>query len=459
MKTAEFSLANPLAGVGGWPLDEPLVALVSCGEAVEWSRWSVLARPRGWVRARMGASGAAVYDTVGDAPEIRGDPVDAIDRLLAWGRGRAGSGVFSGGWIGWISYDLGRWIEPTARSHASAAAAADREHPLWEFAWCPDAVVYDGVRRAWQVVGEGVPGVGGAVERGYRVGALAAEWPRAEYERGVERVIEHIRGGEAYQVNLAHRLAGSFQGSVRGWFEASARRARPWFGAYLESGFEDGPTLASLSPELFLSIEGGRLTTRPMKGTLPGGEPPEVLEDSAKDRAELAMIVDLARNDLGRVGEIGSIGVVEARRIERHAGERSLWQGVATVEGRLRTGVGMGEVLRATFPPGSVTGAPKIRAMRLIDEVEPVRRGAYCGCAGWLGVDGSARLSVLIRTGVVQGERVAGRPGEFARARLDYSVGAGIVADSVPGREWEETLSKAGAVERISGGEGCVTSK
>lgn len=155
------------------------------------------------------------------------------------------------------------------------------------------------------------------------------------------------------------------------------------------------------------------------------------LRDSAKDQAELNMIVDLERNDLGRVCRIGSVRVTEARRIETHP---TVLHGVATIEGQLKEKVSFVDLLGATFPGGSVTGAPKIRAMQIIDELEPVRRGPYCGAVGYLAADGTMEFNVAIRTMIVAGGRV------------HIPVGGGIVADSDPAREYEETLVKAQAM-------------
>jgi anthranilate/para-aminobenzoate synthase component I len=169
-----------------------------------------------------------------------------------------------------------------------------------------------------------------------------------------------------------------------------------------------------------------------MKGTRPANADPAELAAAEKDRAELAMIVDLMRNDLARVCELPTVRVEEARAVDAHAG--SVLQATATVAGRLRTDRTLGDALRATFPPGSVTGAPKIRAMQIIDELETAPRHLYCGVAGWIGDDGACELSVTIRAAIVSG---AG-----ASRRVDVHAGAGIVADSEPEAEWTETLLK-----------------
>jgi len=185
-----------------------------------------------------------------------------------------------------------------------------------------------------------------------------------------------------------------------------------------------------------------------MKGTRSRAEDIGELLGSAKERAELTMIVDLMRNDLGRVCEAGSVRVEVPRGVEAHAGG-GIFQATAQVRGVLREGVGLEGLLRATFPPGSVTGAPKVRAMELIRSLEPVPRGVYCGAIGYVSDCGRAQFSVAIRTAEVRGahERGVFAPG----GELRYGVGAGIVADSDPGSEWRETLAKAGVLRSALG--------
>ena len=222
-----------------------------------------------------------------------------------------------------------------------------------------------------------------------------------------------------------------------------ARASPAWYGAYFEPlpepGYPAPPVVCSASPELFLQLDAdGAVTTRPIKGTRPDWVDPERLRDAEKDTAELNMIVDLLRNDLGRVCVYGSVRVAEPRGVETHPG---VHHGVATVTGRLGAGRGLADLLRAAFPGGSVTGAPKVRAMQIIEELEPVRRGPYCGAMGLatsLGGATTARLNIAIRTLLV----------DPAAGRLRFSVGGGVVADSDPREEYEETLHKAAALLR-----------
>ena len=261
---------------------------------------------------------------------------------------------------------------------------------------------------------------------------LSSTHTRVGYERAVRRCLDYIAAGDVFQINLSQRLAvRTTLLPVRVFERLRAFPAE--YGALLDFGRF---ALVSNSPELFLRVtklpDGRRrVVNRPIKGTRPNapGMLAELL-DSEKDKAELAMIVDLQRNDLGRICEIGSVVVTEPRTIETHP---TVLHGVATVEGILRDGVGLTDILRATFPCGSIAGCPKIRAMQIIDELETVHRNAYCGAIGWIG-GGEMELSVAIRTMTII-DGVAYVP-----------VGGGIVADSDPVAEYEETLTKAAAM-------------
>jgi len=262
--------------------------------------------------------------------------------------------------------------------------------------------------------------------------SLTSTFTRADFIARVEHVQRYIRAGDIYQVNLAQRLSAPTQFS--GWelFERLLEISPAPFAAFLDCGeFQ----VASSSPELFLRLSGPHITTRPIKGTRPRSADPTrdaqftyELQTSAKEMAELVMITDLLRNDLGRVCEYGSVQVPELVRLERYPQVQHL---VSTVEGRLRADVTHFAAFASCFPGGSITGAPKFRAMEIIDELEPVTRGPYCGCHGYLGFNRESQLSITIRTAVRQADRT------------HFHVGAGIVADSVPAAEYEETLAKA----------------
>ena len=266
---------------------------------------------------------------------------------------------------------------------------------------------------------------------------LEACFDESCYAAAVDRIGEQIAAGNVYQANLTQRMEVPF-GDRDPWsLYRVLRSLNPApFGAYLE--LPEAAILSS-SPERFLRLEAsGAVESRPIKGTRPRGATPasdrrleRELLASDKDRAENLMIVDLVRNDLGRVCETGSIAVPELQVIERYA---SVLQMVSTVSGRLRPDRDAIDLLRACFPPGSMTGAPKIAAMQLLDEIEPVRRGVYAGALGYLDVRGGLDLCVVIRSLIVKG------------ARAYLHVGGGIVADSEPRAEYRESLDKARAL-------------
>jgi para-aminobenzoate synthetase component 1 len=255
---------------------------------------------------------------------------------------------------------------------------------------------------------------------------------REQFLSAVIRAQQYIRQGHIYQVNLAHRLCAPSDSSGWDLFERLSEVSPAPFAAYLDCGdFQ----LASSSPELFLRISGRHIVTRPIKGTRPRSADPTrdaqltyELQTSTKEMSELVMITDLLRNDLGRVCEYGSVQVPELVRLERYAHVQHL---VSTVEGRLRRSVTHFDAFASCFPGGSITGAPKIRAMEIIDELEPITRGPYTGALGYLGFNRESALSIIIRTAV-------------AKAGMAYfHVGAGIVTDSNPEAEYDETMAKA----------------
>jgi para-aminobenzoate synthetase component 1 len=310
-------------------------------------------------------------------------------------------------WIGYISYDLGRWFETIP-----ARADDDLHLPLFAFGLVGSASAH-------------------RVQRGAEAhptqNALTSTFSRDGYERAVARVIDYIRAGDVFQVNLSQRFTAPLHCTPH---ELYQRLAPAKYGAFL--GFDDF-VLISNSPELFLWVDRDRrVITRPIKGTRPRAAGMEQqLRESVKDTAELNMIIDIQRNDLGRVCTIGSVKVTEPRVIETHP---TVYQGAATIEGQLRHDVSFVDLLRATFPGGSITGAPKIRAMEIIEELEPVRRGPYCGAIGYFASDGTMQFNIAIRTMIAKGNQI------------HIPVGGGVVADSDPSSEYEETIVKAKAM-------------
>lgn len=429
----------PIEVIKRWPDDIPGAWLVSSGSHPQ-SRWSILGIPSGVVER------ADPWSTA-----LRSDPRRAPPLSI-----HQESPPFNGGWIGWLAYELGEDIEPAVR-RTTPRPADDRRWPPCHLVRCDSALVHDAMTNEWTAAGDPAPAhaLARAIarrapsEHGFRVGRMRSATGRERFERDARCVIGLIHDGDAFQVNLSHRLSGAFAGSARSMFAALASSTAPMFGAHIEHHGPAGEprgAVCSVSPEMFLRVERGtgRVVTRPMKGTSPTRDGPDRLRESEKDRAELAMIVDLMRNDLGRVCEFATVRVDEPRVIEAHHGPSSgVWQGVATVSGVLRRGVSHADLLRATFPPGSVTGAPKVRAMQIIRELEPVARGPYCGAIGFVSDCGAAAWGVAIRTAALAFEPGA-TPGH-ARGSVDFAVGAGIVADSDPRAEWRETLTKAAA--------------
>jgi para-aminobenzoate synthetase component 1 len=311
--------------------------------------------------------------------------------------------IASGGfWVGFLTYDLGRAIE-----HIESNAHDDLRLPDLLFARfndfepvAPDSLLEPVV-----------------------LGAGRSSLTRAEHETRVHAIQELLRAGECYQVNLTRRLRFDAAPDPVALFAALAR-ANPAPHAGMIA--IDDLAVVSASPERFLRVDGRTVETRPIKGTAVDDA---MLRESAKDRAENVMIVDLARNDLGRVCEFGSVAVPGLMEVEAHPGLHHL---VSTVTGTLRAGVGLEDLVRATFPPASVTGAPKPRVLQAIEDLEPVRRGVYCGAFGWIDADRArADLAVAIRTFTLAG------------GRSYLGVGGGIVADSIAAREWAETELKA----------------
>jgi para-aminobenzoate synthetase component I len=302
-----------------------------------------------------------------------------------------------------------------SRSEMRAVAQAD----FWRTRLCRDAAVVSQKNRP--------------VELGARtVAPPLSNLSRAEFIARVRQAQRYIRSGDIYQVNLSQRLTATPPFS--GWelFQRLSTVSPAPFSAYFDChDFE----IASSSPEQFLRLSGSHIMTRPIKGTRPRGADPTrdaqlayELQTSTKELAELVMITDLLRNDLGRICEYGSVQVPELARLEKFAQVQHL---VSTVEGRLRPDVTHFGALASCFPGGSITGAPKFRAMEIIDELEPVSRGPYCGCLGCLGFNRESQLNITIRTAICKD------------GLAHFNVGAGIVADSNAEAEYAETLAKA----------------
>ncbi|GAA1764596.1 bifunctional anthranilate synthase component I family protein/aminotransferase class IV [Kocuria aegyptia] len=342
--------------------------------------------------------------------------------------------AFGGGWIGYLGYQLARRLERLPAAPPRPARLPDHHLGYYDHVLRHRAA--DG---AWVL--EWLPGtdparVGAARELArsaqhashapspYRCEPFTADASAAGHAAAVAAVLGHIRDGDVFQTNICRGLEAGFEGDPLDLFCAGQEALSPRFAAFLR--LPEG-AVASLSPELFLRRSGRTVLTSPIKGTAPAASDPAALHASAKNRAENVMIVDLMRNDLSRACVPGSVRAPATPRVEPHTGVHHL---VADVHGLLPPGLGDGALLRATFPPGSCTGAPKIRAMEIVNALEPAAREVYTGAIGCAGPAGLV-LNVAIRTF------------EFTGDRVRLGVGGGIVADSDPADEAHETLVKA----------------
>ena len=362
---------------------------------------------------------------------------------------------FRGGRMLLLRYELGRALEP----RAGRANAVKNPQPVAQALECPTALAHDRVTGTWWLVGntedpqklQDLLDLDPVPEEQPQVDRLEHSVSDEQYAELVDRTVRYIEAGDLFQANITRRFTAKARVETRRSRRQLAagllKESGAWFGGLLEvpgSGGEE--TIISLSPELFLQVDPitNRIRTRPIKGTLPAGANPRELEQSEKDAAELAMIVDLMRNDLGRISGRGTVRVDVARSIEQHPG---VIHGVGEVSGTLNPGIGLGTMLQATFPPGSITGAPKIRAMQIIDEFETASRGAYCGAIGYSSRCGRMALDVSIRTVelIPESSNRTGGPSH----QLRYGAGCGIVAQSRPDLEVRESWTKTALLARF----------
>ena len=387
----------------------------------------------------------------GDAIELsRADPLVLLRQHLAIDSSAGCELPFCGGALGYFSYDLARRFERLPTLAADTEKMPEMAVGIYDW-----AVVVDHLERRSWLVGQGrdpdtdwkwdrlvarfsAP----AAERArmpFRITApLASNLSRDAYATAFRRVMDYIKDGDCYQINLAQRFAAPAAGDP--WLAYQALRIinpAP-YSAFLNLPYA---TVMSASPERFLKLERGNIETRPIKGTRPRAGHPRLdaeliaaLQASVKDRAENVMIVDLLRNDLSKNCELGSVKVTRLFEVESYATVHHL---VSTVTGRLRQGRDALDLLRGCFPGGSITGAPKLRAMQIIEELESQRRGVYCGAIGYLGCDGNMDLNIAIRTLV------------YAGGTIRFSAGGGIVADSQLEDEYQETFDKAAAMLKL----------
>lgn len=378
-----------------------------------------------------------------------GDPLSYLRGLIRRYRSDSHSQLpFVGGAVGYFAYEWGSRWEIQSKHRVTD------QRPDVELGFYDGVLAYSHATGRWWLVANPVHKANAVsilqrlraavaeaatfLPRGGGGSPLAEPLPdesRERYLHSVRRIKDYIQSGDVYQVNLAQRFCVQWTGDPYELYVRLRERSPAPFASFLST--RQGHAI-SCSPERFISLRQGRVETRPIKGTRPRGHTPaddarlaHELVTSVKDRAELLMIVDLERNDLGRICVCGSIQVEDLYRLEAHP---TVFHLVATVSGNLRPDCDVLDLVRATFPGGSITGAPKIRAMQIIDELESTPRHLYTGAIGYLGFDGSCDLAIAIRT-------IVTRPGEAS-----YHVGAGIVWDSDPESEYEETLAKGRAL-------------
>ena len=371
------------------------------------------------------------------------DPIEAVERFVR--ASPAADDGLAGGVVGYLAYELGRF---TTRARVPAREASV---PLAVLRRYDPLLAYDRTRRQYHLVSADPGGPRAAWLERLTVPApawsgelatapLAALWSADEYRSAVARVHAHLAAGDCYQVNLTQPFLAPLAAPAWVLHDRLARRHPVPYGGYLDLGEAQ---IVANSPELFLRRRGARVETRPIKGTRPRAD--VAAHDAAlaaelrrdpKERAEHVMIVDLERNDLGRVCVAGSVAVEALARLESHPTVHHL---VSVIAGRLAEGVGLAELLRATFPGGSITGAPKERTMEIIAALEPWPRGPYCGAFGVFHPRGNVELGLAIRTAVVTGGVVR------------WGAGGGIVADSDAQRELAEAWLKTAALRLALG--------
>lgn len=455
--TASLSLSGSFVDLVSRFADEPGTVALLSGGGHDSARYHILGiRP--WLVLRE-HDGTVTAETADGSTTMEMDPFDALDAATKR-YALAGSEEYaplSSGLLGYLAYDLKDVLEVLPRT------SRDDLHLPRLYMAAPSILVVhdrrDGSTRAHVPVRNGAADANRILsefqqelskpasvrDASAKAGTLVSGLSRDEYMRAVDAIRDYIARGHVYQVNMSQRFETNFEGDAFALFAGLyAINPAPFF-AYLNA---DDHRIVSTSPERFVELRGNKVETRPIKGTRPRGKTPEDdlafrrdLETSFKDDSELSMIVDLLRNDIGKVCAAGTVKVVEHKRVEAY---ENVYHLVSIVEGDLDAGKNAVDLVRATFPGGSITGCPKIRAMEVIDELEAVRRHLYTGSIGYFGFHGTMDLSIAIRTATISG------------GRLVYSVGGGVVYDSNPADEYEETLHKgrtiSNALDRLGNG-------
>ncbi len=462
----------------------PSFLFESVENGVNVGRHSILAaRPAVELTARGFATTVVDHRRQTRRTEERRDPLELLRELAAPYRPASAAALaplrlpeaFTGGFVGFASFDSVRYLEP-AKLPFGRAPRDDRGIPDLHFGLYRDVVVFDHVAKTMhaivsarvdeyptperafaslvdrlealeaQLSADGPRLTPGAIDidLARRPATPASNLTRAEFERMVLRAKEYIAAGDAFQIVLSQRLERATEADPFDLYRALRVVNPSPYQIYLQG---EGAILVASSPEILCRVHGGVVTNRPLAGTRPRGRTPdedralerELLAD-AKERAEHVMLVDLGRNDLGRVCEAGTVSIDRCMEVERYSHVMHI---SSTVTGRLRSGCDAFDALRATLPVGTVSGAPKVRAIEIIDELEPTRRGPYSGGIGAIGYTGDMDIALALRTMVIPV-----RDGAQAPWTVHLQAGAGVVLDSDPTAEWQETLNKASALGR-----------
>jgi len=366
-------------------------------------------------------------------------------------------GIFCGGWVGFFSYELGRYIELLPETTID-----DLQMPLIQLCFYDRLIAYDHLKNDFWLIAIEMPDdpekpqdkfatLEELLTQSQRICAeppasadletidfsrIQCNMDKVYYLQMVEKIKRYIYDGDVYQINFSQRFECDYNAKAIDLFHWQNYFNPSPYAAYINGG---NFHIVSASPEMFITITDGFIRTKPIKGTRPhivndtqaNKKNLNELLTSKKEKAELNMIIDLERNDVARICEPGTRKVIQPRTIETFS---TVYHAVAPVAGRLRSEITFCDILKAMFPGGSITGAPKIRSMEIIDETEPTARGVYTGSIGYIGLDGSACLNIAIRTIIIKNKKA------FAQ------TGGGIVADSDPEAEWQETLTKAKAL-------------
>ncbi len=428
----------------------------------KWGRYSIIGLP---ARTRLSVAGNEVIvekDGKVVQRETAADPLEAVRRFRAQYTVPDIHGLprFTGGLVGYFGYETIRYVEPRLGKMAKPDAIGAPDILLTV---SDEVIVFDNLQGRLYVVIHVNPAIADAYTKASArldalVAGLSESVPRAMapennkavaetdfvsgftqqgFEKAVARSLEYIRAGDIMQVVLSQRLAIPFDAAPLDLYRALRTLNPSPYMYYMD--LKDFHIVGS-SPEILVRLEDGLVTVRPIAGTRPRGTTEaedqalekELLTDT-KERAEHIMLVDLGRNDVGRVAKVGTVQVSDRMIIERYSHVMHI---VSNVTGELKPGLDAIDVLRATFPAGTVSGAPKVRAMEIIEELEPTRRGIYSGAVGYIGWNGNMDTAIAIRTAVIRGKT------------LYIQAGAGIVADSLPRNEWNETMNKARAIFR-----------